>query len=158
MGFFKNVGVSYEYLYDLMSFDPMQTSDIGSYEQDPGFVVEKAILKEKEGFCIKIRRERQKRARLLRFSYADIIRVIESETPGLKNEKISRIIFASAYIYNTSGYRGKSIFMRVDFGDKIVSSYSTGDLWALMESTVLSPIYQYTHQYLLGHKFLDIIS
>ena len=75
MGFFKNVGVSYEYLYDLMSFDPMQTSDIGSYEQDPGDVVEKAIIKEKSGFCIRIRRERQKRARLLRFSYADIIRI-----------------------------------------------------------------------------------
>ena len=160
MGFFKNIGVSYEYLYDLMSFDPMQTSDIGSYEQDPGFVVEKAIIKEKEGFCIRIRREKQKRARLLRFSYADIIRIIENETPGLKNEKISRIIFASAYVHNTAGYHGKAIFMRVDFGDKMVPPYSTGDLWTLMESTVFSPIsiYQYTHQYLLGHKFLDIIS
>ena len=45
MGFFKNIGVSYEYLYDLMSFDPMKESDIGSYEQDPGDVVEKAIIK-----------------------------------------------------------------------------------------------------------------
>ena len=158
MGFFKNIGVSYEYLYDLMEFDSLPASDIGSYEPDPGEVVEKSIVKEKSGFCIRIRREKQKRTRMLRFSYIDIIRLIESETPGLKNEKISRIIFASAYIYNTSGYRGKSIFMRVDFGDKIVSSYSTGDLWALMESTVLSPIYQHTHQYLLGHKFLDIIS
>ena len=158
MGFFKNVGVSYEYLYDLMSFDSMQTSDIGSYEPDPGDVVEKAIIKEKEGFCIRIRREKQKRARLLRFSYANIIRTIENETPGIKNKKISRIIFASVYIYNTSGYRGKSIIMRVDFGDKIAPSYSTGSLWTLMESTVFSPIYQYTHQYLLGHKFLDLIS
>ena len=158
MGFFKNVGVSYEYLYDLMSFDPMQTSDIGSYEQDPGLVVEKAIIKEKEGFCIKIRREKQKRARLLRFSYADIIRVIENETPNLKNEKISRIVFASAYVYNTAGYHGKAIIMRVDFGDKMVPPYSTGGLWTLMESTVFSPVYQHTHQYFLGHKFLDIIS
>ena len=158
MGFFKNIGVSYEYLYDLMSFDSTQTSDIGSYEPDLGEVVEKAIIKEKEGFCIKIRRERQKRARLLRFSYADIIRIIENETPGLKNEKISRIIFTSTYIYNTSGYRGKSIIMRIDFGDKIAPLYNTGDLWTLMESTVFSSIYQHTHQYLLGHKFLDIIS
>ena len=158
MGFFKNVGVSYEYLYDLMSFDPMQASDIGSYEPDTGDVVEKAIIKEKSGFCIRIRREKQKRARTLRFSYADIIRIIENETPGLKNEKISRIIFASTYVHNTAGYRGKSIIMRVDFGDKIAPSYSTGSLWSLMESTVFSPIYQHTHQYLLGHKFLDIIS
>ena len=158
MGFFKNIGVSYEYLYDLMEFDPLRSSDIGSYEQDPGEVVEKAIIKEKEGFCIKIRREKQKRARLLRFSYIDIIRLIEAETPGLKNEKISRIIFASAYVHNTDGYRGKAIFMRIDFGDKIGSPYSTGDLWTLMESTVFFPIYQHTHQYLLGHKFLDIIS
>ena len=158
MGFFKNVGISYEYLYDLMSFDPMQTSDIGSYEQDPGFVVEKAIIKEKEGFCIRIRREKQKRARLLRFSYADIIRTIENETPNLKNEKISRIVFTSAYIYNTAGYQGKSIFMRVDFGDKMTPPYSTSDIWTLMESTVFAPIYQTSHQYLLGHKFLDLIS
>ena len=91
MGFFKNVGVSYEYLYDLMSFDPMKESDIGSYEQDPGFVVEKAIIKEKEGFCIKIRREKQKRARLLRFSYADIIRIIENETPVSKMKKYQEL-------------------------------------------------------------------
>ena len=96
--------------------------------------------------------------RLLRFSYADIIRVIENETPGLKNEKISRIVFASAYVHNTAGYRGKSIIMRVDFGDKMAPPYGSGDLWTLMESTVFSPIYQHTHQYLLGHKFLDIIS
>ena len=158
MGFFKNVGVSYEYLYDLMSFAPMQTSDIGSYEQDLGDVVEKTIIKEKEGFCIRIRREKQKRARLLRFSYADIIRAIENETPNLKNEKISRIIFASAYVHNTAGYRGKAISMRVDFGDKMAPPYSSGDLWTLMESTIFAPIYQTTHQYLLGHKFLDIIS
>lgn len=158
MGFFKNIGVSYEYLYDLMSFDPMNESDIGSYEQDPGFVVEKAIIKEKDGFCIRIRREKQKRARLLRFSYADIIRKIEKETPDLKNEKISRIVFASAYVYNIAGYCGKAIFMRVDFGDKMAPPYSTSDIWTLMESTVFSPIYQHTHQYLLGHEYLDLIS
>ena len=158
MGFFKNIGVSYEYLYDLMSFDSTQTSDIGSYEQDPGFVVEKAIVKEKEGFCIRIRREKQKRARLLRFSYADIIRTIENETPNLKNEKISRIVFTSAYVYNTAGYQGKAIFMRVDFGDKMTSPYNTGGIWTLMESTVFAPIYQTTRQNLLGHKFLDLIS
>ena len=158
MGFFKNVGVSYEYLYDLMSFNPMKESDIGSYEQDPGDVVEKAIIKEKEGFCIKIRRERQKRARLLRFSYADIIRTIENETPNLKNEKISRIVFTSAYVHHTAGYHGKAIFMRIDFGDKMAPPYSSGDLWTLMESTIFAPIYQTTHQYLFGHKFLDIIS
>ena len=158
MGFFKNIGVSYEYLYDLMSFDSTQTSDIGSYEQDSGFVVEKAIVKEKEGFCIRIRREKQKRARLLRFSYADIIRTIENETPNLKNEKISRIVFTSAYIYNTAGYQGKAIFMRVDFGDKMTPPYNTGGIWTLMESTVFAPIYQTTRQYLLGHKFLDLIS
>ena len=151
MGFFKNIGVSYEYLYDLMEFDPLRSSDIGSYEQDPGEVVEKAIIKEKEGFCIKIRREKQKRARLLRFSYIDIIRLIEAETPGLKNEKISRIIFASAYVHNTAGYRGKSIIMRIDFGNKVASRVN-----GFLEE--LSPIYQHTHQYLLGHKFLDIIS
>ena len=152
MGFFKNIGVSYEYLYDLMSFDPMKESDIGSYEPDPGDVVEKAIIKEKEGFCIRIRREKQKRARLLRFSYADIIRIIENETPGLKNEKISRIIFASAYVYNTAGYHGKAIFMRVDFGDKIARWENSST------SKITASVYQYTHQYLLGHKFLDIIS
>ena len=152
MGFFKNIGVSYEYLYDLMSFDSMQTSDIGSYEQDPGFVVEKAIIKEKEGFCIKIRRERQKRARVLRFSYADIIRTIENETPNLKNEKISRIVFASAYVHNTAGYHGKAIFMRIDFGDKVASR---GNGFFI---SMFSPIYQTSHQYLLGHKFLDLIS
>ena len=152
MGFFKNIGVSYEYLYDLMSFDSMQTSDIGSYEQDPGFVVEKAIIKEKEGFCIKIRRERQKRARALRFSYIHIIRLIEAETPGLKNEKISRIVFASAYVHNTAGYRGKSIVMRVDFDDEIARWENSST------SKITASVYQYTHQYLLGHKFLDIIS
>ena len=152
MGFFKNIGVSYEYLYDLMNFDPMQTSDIGSYEPDPGDVVEKAIIKEKEGFCIKIRRERQKRARLLRFSYADIIRTIENKTPDLKNEKISRIIFASAYVHNTAGYRGKAIIMRVDFGDEIVRWENSST------SKIIASVYQHTHQYLLGHKFLDIIS
>lgn len=152
MGFFKNIGVSYEYLYDLMEFDLLRSSDIGSYEQDPGFVVEKDIIKEKEGFCIKIRRERQKRARTLRFSYIDIIRLIEAETPGLKNEKISRIVFASAYVHNAAGYRGKSIVMRVDFGDKVASR---GNGFFI---SMFSPVYQYTHQYLLGHKFLDIIS
>ena len=136
----------------------MKESDIGSYEQDPGDVVEKAIIKEKEGFCIKIRRERQKRARLLRFSYADIIRTIENETPNLKNEKISRIVFTSAYVHHTAGYHGKAIFMRIDFGDKMAPPYSSGDLWTLMESTIFAPIYQTTHQYLFGHKFLDIIS
>ena len=152
MGFFKNVGVFYEHLYDLMSFNPMQTSDIGSYEQDPGLVVEKVIIKEKEGFCIKIRRKRIKRVRLLRFSYADIIRLIESETPGLKNEKISRIIFASAYVHNTAGYRGKSIIMRVDFGDEIARWENSS------ASKITASVYQHTHQYLLGHKFLNLIS
>ena len=152
MGFFKNVGVSYEYLYDLMSFDSMQTSDIGSYEQDPGDVVEKAIIKEKSGFCIRIRRERQKRARTLRFSYIDIIRLIEAETSGLKNEKISRIVFASAYVHNTAGYRGKSIVMRVDFDDEIARWENSST------SKITASVYQHTHQYLLGHKFLDIIS
>ena len=152
MGFFKNIGVSYEYLYDLMEFDPLRSSDIGSYEQDPGEVVEKAIIKEKEGFCIKIRREKQKRARLLRFSYIDIIRLIEAETPGLKNEKISRIIFASAYVHNTAGYRGKSIIMRIDFGDEIAHWENSST------SKITASVYQHTHQYLLGHKFLDIIS
>ena len=152
MGFFKNVGVSYEYLYDLMEFDPLRSSDIRSYEQDPGEVVEKAIIKEKEGFCIKIRREKQKRARLLRFSYADIIRTIENKTPGLKNEKISRIIFASSYVHNTAGYRGKSISMRIDFGDEIAHWENSST------SKITASVYQYTHQYLLGHKFLDIIS
>ena len=139
MGFFKNIGVSYEYLYDLMSFDPMKGSDIGSYEPDPGEVVEKDIIKEKSGFCIRIRREKQKRARLLRFSYIDIIRIIENETPGLmlKNEKILSIRFTAAYIYHTAGYCGKSIIMYIDFG---------------------TPTYQYTHQYFFGHKFLDLIS
>lgn len=151
MGFFKNIGVSYEYLYDLMEFDPLRSSDVGSYEQDPGEVVEKAIIKEKEGFCIKIRREKQKRARLLRFSYADIIRTIENETPGLKNEKISRIIFASAYVYNTAGYRGKSIIMRIDSGDEIAHWENSST------SKITASVYQYTHQYLLGHKFHFLI-
>ena len=137
MGFFKNIGVSYEYLYDLMKFDSFHSNDIGSYEPDPGEVVEKDIIKEKSGFCIRIRREKQKRARLLRFSYIDIIRLIEAETPGLKNEKISRIVFTPAYIFNTAGYSGKSILMRIDFG---------------------APTHHYTHQYFFGHKFLDIIS
>ena len=152
MGFFKNIGISYEYLYDLMSFDSMNESDIGSYEQDPGFVVEKAIVKEKEGFCIRIRREKQKRARLLRFSYADIIRTIENKTPELKNEKISRIVFTSAYVYNTAGYQGKAIIMRIDFGDKVASRVNS------FFTSMFSPVYQYTHQYFLGHKFLDLIS
>ena len=90
--------------------------------------------------------------RLLRFSYADIIRVIENETPGLKNEKISRIIFASAYVHNTAGYRGKSIIMRVDFGDEIARWENSS------ASKITASVYQHTHQYLLGHKFLDIIS
>ena len=152
MGFFNNIGVSYEYLYDLMEFDPLPTVDIGSYDLDPGEVVEKAIVKEKSGFCIRIRREKQKRARLLRFSYIDIIRLIETENPDLKNEKISRIVFSPAYIYNTFGYRGKSICMRIDFGDKVASR---GNGFFI---SMFSPVYQYTHQYLLGHKFLDIIS
>ena len=136
MGFFKNIGVSYEYLYDLMEFDFFHSNDIGSYEPDPGEVVEKDIIKEKSGFCIRIRRKKQKRARLLRFSYIDIIRLIESETPGLENEKILRIRFTAAYIYHTAGYCGKSIIMYIDFG---------------------APTY-HTHQYFLGHKFLDLIS
>lgn len=151
MGFFKNIGVSYEYLYDLMEFDPLRSSDIGSYEQDPGEVVEKAIIKEKEGFCIKIRREKQKRARLLRFSYADIIRTIENETPGLKNEKISRIIFASAYVYNTAGYRGKSIIMRIDFGDEIAHWENSST------SKITASVYQHTRQYFFGHNINFLI-
>ena len=152
MGFFKNIGVSYEYLYDLMEFDPFPSGDIGSYEPDPGEVVEKAIIKEKSGFCIRIRRKKQKRARLLRFSYIDIIRLIEAETPGLKNEKISRIVFTPAYIFNTAGYSGKSIFMRIDFGDTLASRVNG------FFTSMFNPIYQHTHQYFLGHKFLDIIS
>ena len=131
MGFFKNIGVSYEYLYDLMSFDHAYTRDIGSYESDPGEIVERAIVKEKSGFCIRIRRERQKRARTLRFSYIDIIRLIENETPKLKDEKILGIRFIGSYIYNTIGYRGKSTIIYIDFGD---------------------PTYQYTYQYFLGHE------
>ena len=132
MGFFKNVGVSYEYLYDLMSFDHAYTRDIGSYESDPGIVVERAIVKEKSGFCIRIRRERQKRVRTLRFSYIDIIKIIENETPELKDKKILGIRFIGSYIYNTIGYRGKSTIIYIDFGD---------------------PTYQYTYQYFLGHKY-----
>ena len=49
MGFFKNISVSYEYLYDLMEFDPFPASDIGSYEPDPGEVVEKKYHKRKIG-------------------------------------------------------------------------------------------------------------
>lgn len=145
MGFFKNIGASYEYLYDLMEFKPFPSVDVGSYERNPGDVVEKDIIKEESGFCIKIRRERQKRARTLRFSYVDIIRTIEKETPGLKNEKISRIAFTNAYIYNVPDYRGKSIIMHVDFGDKIASSGQSfnGNF----------SVYQYSHSYFLGHKF-----
>ena len=131
MGFFKNIGASYEYLYDLMCFDHAYTRDIGSYESDPGEVVEKTIMKEKSGFCIRIRRERQKRARTLRFSYIDIIKIIENETPELKDKKILGIRFIGSYIYNTIGYRGKSTIIYIDFGD---------------------PTYQYTYQYFLGHK------
>ena len=151
MGFFKNIGVSYEYLYDLMSFDSVLVSDIGSYEPDPGEVVEQAIIKEKAGFCIRIRRKKQKRARLLRFLYMDIIRLIEAETPGLKNEKISRILFSPSYVHNTAGYSGKSIFMRIDFGDLIAGSTS-GFL-----PTLFPPTYQDSHLYILGHKYIDII-
>ena len=132
MGFFNNIGVSYEYLYDLMSFDHAYTRDIGSYESDPGIVVERAIVKEKSGFCIRIRRERQKRARTLRFSYIDVIKIIENETPGLKDKKILGIRFIGSYIYNTIGYRGKSTIIYIDFGD---------------------PTYQCTYQYFLGHKY-----
>ena len=149
MGFFKNVGASYEYLYDLMSFDSALANDIGSYEPDPGEVVEKAIIKEKSGFCIRIRRRKQKRARLLRFSYIDIIRLIEAETPDLKNEKISRIVFTSAYIYNTPGYSGKSILMRVDFGDEIARWENSST------SKITASVYQYTRQYFFGHNGIN---
>lgn len=131
MGFFNNIGVSHEYLYDLMCFDHAYARDIGSYEPDPGEVVERAIVKEKSGFCIRIRRERQKRARTLRFSYIDIIRLIENETPKLKDEKILGIRFIGSYIYNTIGYRGKSTIIYIDFGD---------------------PFYYYSHMYFLGHE------
>ena len=151
MGFFKNIGISYEYLYDLMSFDSICVSDIGSYEPDPGAVVENAIVKEKSGFCIRIRRKGQKRARTLRFSYIDIIRLIETETPELKDKKISRILFSPSYIHNTAGYSGKSIFMRIDFGDLIAGSTS-GFL-----PTLFPPTYQDSHLYILGHKYVDII-
>lgn len=152
MGFFKNIGVSYEYLYDLMSFDSTFVSDIGSYEPNSRAVVENTIVKEKSGFCIRIRRKGQKRARTLRFSYIDIIRLIETETPELKDKKISRILFSPSYIHNTTGYSGKSIFMRIDFGDLITGS-TNGFL-----PTLFPPTYQVSHLYILGHKYIDIIS
>ena len=151
MGFFKNIGASYEYLYDFMSFDSALANDIDLYEPDPGIVVEKNIIKEKSGFCIRIRREKQKRARTLRFSYIDIIRLIEAETPYLKNEKISRIVFTCAYIYNTPGYRGKSILMRVDFGDEIARWENSST------SKITASVYQHTRQYFFGHNINFLI-
>lgn len=154
MGFFKNVGVSYEYLYDLMHFGPVP-GDINLFESDLGDVVEEAIIKEKTGFCIRIKRKKQKRASILRFSYTDIIRVIENETPNLKNKKISEIVFPSSFIRHTAGYSGKSILMLINFGDTLASRVNG------FSTSIFSPIYQHSHvyhMYTLGHKFLDLIS